>query len=62
MDAKDIFKGEQYRYGKADGPIVTVYNIHEYIDNHYYVRYASNGAVNTSQRERLFPLCSKDDN
>lgn len=55
MDKKDIFKGGKYRYGAPDGPIVTVYSIHDHIDNHYYIRY-ENGSVNTSQRSRLFPL------
>jgi len=55
MDKKDIFKGEKYRLGAQDGPIVTVYSIHDHIDNHYYIRYES-GSVDTSTRERLFPL------
>ena len=55
IEKKDIVKGEQYRMGSPDGPIVTVYSIHDYIDNHYYVRY-ENGSVDTSQRERLYPL------
>jgi len=55
MEAKDIVKGEKYRHGEPDGPIVTVYSIHEYIDNHYYIKYES-GSVDTCQRRRLFPL------
>ena len=55
MEAKDIFKGERYRLGTIVGPIVTVYSIHEYIDNHYYIKY-ENGSVDTTRRERLFPL------
>ena len=55
LEKKDIFKEESYRIGAPDGPIVVVYSIHEYIDNHYYIRY-ENGSVNTSQRERLYPL------
>jgi len=54
MDKKDIFKGEKYRHGAPDGKVVTVYSIHQYIDNHYYIKY-ENGSVNTSQRERLYP-------
>jgi len=60
MDKKDIFKNGQYRCGTADGPIVTVYSIHEHIDNHYYIKY-ENGSVDTTQRERLFPLEEKED-
>jgi hypothetical protein len=55
MHKKDIFKDNQYRYGKVDGPVVTVYSIHPHIDNHYYIKY-ENGSVDTSQRERLYPL------
>ena len=59
MEKKDIFKGEQYRIGDPAGDVVTVYSIHQYIDNHYYIRYEDGkrkGAVDTSQRERLYPL------
>lgn len=51
-----IFKDEQYHYGAPDGPIVTVYSIHPHIDNHYYIRFEEKGNVDTTQRERLFPL------
>ena len=50
-----VIKGEQYRYMKPDGKIVTVYSIHPHIDNHYYIRF-ENGSVNTATRELLFPL------
>ena len=55
IEKKHIWKGKQYRYMKPDGKIVTIYNIHPHIDNHYYIRF-ENGSVNTATRELLFPL------
>ena len=54
VDKKDIFKGEKYIYIPSE-KIVTVYNIHPHIDNHYYIRY-ENGSVNTATRELLAPI------
>ena len=60
VNKEDIIRGNKYRYGAVDGPIVTVYSIHGHIDNHLYIRY-ENGSVNTSQRERLYPLGETND-
>ena len=51
-----VIKGERYHFGEPGGKIVTVYSIHPHIDNHYYIRFEDDNRVDTTQRERLFPL------
>lgn len=56
MNDEDIVIGNQYRWREPDGPIVTVYNKHEHIDNHYYIKFEQRNSVDTTRRELLFPL------
>ncbi len=56
MNDEDIIMGEQYRWGKPDGPVVTVVAKHQYIDDHYYIKFEVKKRFDSSRRELLFPL------
>ena len=52
----EIIIGEQYRWGSAGGPVVTVWNKHHCIDNHYYIKFEVRDSFDTTRRELLFPI------
>ena len=56
MQECEVIVGKQYRYGSPDGPIVEVYSKHEYIPNHFYIKYIEKNSHNSARCEMLFPL------
>ena len=56
MNQSDVIVGNKYRHGSPNGPIVEVYSKHQYIPDHFYIRYIDKNRVDTTRSELLFPL------
>lgn len=56
MLAEDVIIGNKYHHGSINGPVVEVYSKHQYIANHFYIRFIDKNSVDTTRSELLFPL------